>query len=134
MPKQFAAVRIELVRTVGLMTCDKEYAFPMLGNARVEKVARKPYPHIPDLFELVGNALKSGPPICAEEARHIFEHKPFRSAFFRKAYKVEEKPTSLTFQAGSGGIGVAEVLAGPSTCPEISVRDGLRFEGLDVAM
>jgi len=54
-PKQFAAVRIELVYKVGLMTSDKEDSFTVVGKARAEKVARKPDPQIPDLFELVDN-------------------------------------------------------------------------------
>jgi hypothetical protein len=115
MPKQFAAVRIEFVDTIGLITCDNEYPFSALRMARVEKVARKPYPHIPDRFELVGNSLKRGPAICAEEARHIFKHEPFRFAFFCKANKVEEKPTSRTTQSFPIGVGVTEVLTWPSS-------------------
>lgn len=93
-PKQFAAVRIEVVCTVGLKRSDKEYSLSTVGQARAEKVARKPDPHIPDLFELVDNCLKSGPLIGAEQARDILKDNPLWSALSSKARKVEEETAS----------------------------------------
>jgi hypothetical protein len=49
-----------------------------LGDAEAEKVAREPYPQIPDLFELVDNSLKVAAFVGAEEAGHIFKDKPAR--------------------------------------------------------
>jgi hypothetical protein len=54
-PKQFAAVRIELVCTIRSITSDEEDPFSIVGDARIEKVARKPDPQIPERFQLVDN-------------------------------------------------------------------------------
>jgi len=54
-PKQFAAVRIELIGKWRSIRSDKEYSFTVVGQTRVESVTRKPDPHIPDFFELVDN-------------------------------------------------------------------------------
>jgi hypothetical protein len=116
-PKQLAAVSKELVYSVGLIRSNKEYAIPVVGQARVSKVARKPDPQIPDLFEFVDNSLKSGSFVCTEEARHIFKHNPFRRSSSRKFRKVEEKSASLSFEPFSLCVGVADVLARPTGRP-----------------
>jgi hypothetical protein len=54
-PKQFAAVRIEVMGKRRSIRADKEDSFAVLREARAESVTRKPYPHIPDLFEFVDN-------------------------------------------------------------------------------
>jgi hypothetical protein len=133
-PKQFAAVRIELVCTVGLITSDNEYPFSTVGKARAENVARKPDPQIPDLFDFVDNCLKVGPLMGAEEARHIFKDNPPRSALSNKPRKLVEETASRSAKSVSPRVRGAEVLARPPGRPEISFRDVFRFEGLDVAM
>lgn len=133
-PKQLAAVRIEVVCTVGPITSDNEYSLSTVGKARAENVARKPDPQIPDLFELVDNCLKVGPVMGAEEARHIFKDNPPRSTLSNKLRKGVEETASRSAKTVSSGVRRAEVLAGPPCRPEISFRDGRRVEGRDVAM
>lgn len=80
-PVAFAAVRKELIGGFGSITCDNEYSFSMVGQTRIESVAREPAPQIPDLFELVGNCLKRFAPFGAEEPDDIFQDKPSRPCF-----------------------------------------------------
>jgi hypothetical protein len=116
-PKQLAAVRIELVTTVGLITRDNEDSLPVVGQARAEQVARKPYPQIPERFEFVGNSLKRGPIVGAEEALHIFQDKPARFAFCSKLRKFEEEAASGPFNAPSLGVGVSHRLVDERVAP-----------------
>lgn len=44
-PKQFAAIRIELMGKRRSIRSDNEYSFTVVGKARAETVTRKPYPH-----------------------------------------------------------------------------------------
>jgi hypothetical protein len=116
-PKQLAAVSKEVVYSVGLIRSNKEYAIPVVGQARASKVARKPNPQIPDLFEFVDNSLKSGSFVRAEEARDIFEHKPFRRKSSSKLRKDEEKSAAFSREALPLRVRAADVLAWPSGCP-----------------
>jgi hypothetical protein len=54
-PKQFAAVRIELIGKFRSIRADKEYPFTVVGKTRAESVTREPNPQIPDLFKFVDN-------------------------------------------------------------------------------
>jgi len=77
-PKQFAAVSIELVGKFRSISSDKENSFSILGVAEAAKVAREPYPQIPDRFELVDNSLKVAAFVCGQEPGHIFKDNPAR--------------------------------------------------------
>jgi hypothetical protein len=89
-PKQFAAVRIELMGKQRSIRSDKENSFTVVGKTRAESVTREPYPHIPDLFEFVDNCLKRGASVRAEETRNIFQDNPCWSNFSSQCRKGEE--------------------------------------------
>lgn len=80
-PVAFAAVRKELIGGFGSITCDNEYSFSVVGQTRIESVAREPAPQIPDFFEFVGNCFKRFPSFGAEEPHDVFHDKPSRPCF-----------------------------------------------------
>lgn len=133
-PVVAAAVRKELIGGFGSITCDNENTFSVVGQTRIESVAREPPPQIPDLFELVDNCLKRAPFFCAEEPDNILQDKPSRPCFRSKFDKVVEEAASLPFETLPVRVRVAEILAGPASCPDFTRRDVFGFERCDVVM
>lgn len=133
-PEAFAAVRKELIGGLRSITSDKEYSLSVVGQTRIESVARKPAPQIPNLFKLVDNCFKRGPSFCAEEADDILQDKPSRPCRSSESCKVVEETTSFTLETFPVGVRVAEVLARPAGRPDFRLRDCFGVEGRDVAM
>jgi hypothetical protein len=132
-PVQFAAVSKEAIGTFGSITCDKENSVAVVGQARIESIARNPSPQIPIRFEGVDNCFKRGSFLRREEARHIFQDKPPRVNFSNKLHKVMEESATATREPLSiFDVRIAEILAGPSCTPEFSGRDSCAFEGGNV--
>jgi hypothetical protein len=106
----------------------------MVGQTRIESVAREPAPQIPDFFELVGNCLKCCSAFGTEKADDIFQDKPSRPCFFSELNKVVEESTPFTFEAFARGVCVGEVLTRPTSCPDFCLGDVFGFKRGDVAM
>lgn len=122
-PVAAAAVRKELIGGFGSMTCDNEYSLSVVGQTRIESVAREPAPQIPDFFKLVGNCFKRCSVFRAEESDNIFQDKPSRPYFRSKLDKIVEEPAAFAFKAFSVCVGMAEILAWPATSPDFGLRD-----------
>jgi hypothetical protein len=133
-PKQFAAVRIELMGKRRSIRSDKENSFAIVGKARAESVTRKPDAQIPDLFEVVDNWLKGRPSVWTEEARDIFHDNPWRSNFSSKVCKRKKQSASSAVDAFSLSVSMADILAGPTASPELRFGNVFCFERRDIVM